>query len=163
MDKILGGKMTDLYFNFYELFHSDIAEKKGINNTTSDPRILTNLMNLTWYVINPVRIEIYNKFKVGLDLEAGYRCPDLVKTLKSSSTGHPDGECADLKCKALTPLQLFDFIKNLAKQGKIEYDQLILEHNADGDCVHIGYRKGACRHQTTVRTIVGGKFVYKAV
>ncbi len=155
--------VAPLYFSFFELFKSDEAKKHGWDNTTSDPKILTNLMNLTWYLLNPIRNEIFKKYRVGLGLTGGFRCEKLREFLKASKTGHPNGECADLKCAALTAKQLFYFIYDLAKKGLIEYDQLILEHNATGDCVHIGYRKDACRHQTMVRTIVNGEFVYTNV
>lgn len=155
--------MQELYFNFSELFKSEIAQKNGWDNTTSNAKILTNLMNLTWYILNPIRIEIYKKYKVGLNIESAYRCEKLRAYLGASKTGHPDGECADLKCSAMTSVQLFEFIRNMAKQRIIEYDQLILEHNTNDTCLHIGYRKGACRHETMIRSIINGNYVYKKV
>jgi len=158
--------MEELYFTFDELFHSDEAKKNKLNNTTSDPKILTNLMCLTWYVLNPTRCEVFKKYGVGIDVENAFRGLPLLNLFKKkgiavASTGHPNGECADLKCSALTAKQLFYFMIDLIKKKIIkEVDQLILEHNSDGDCLHVGYRKGACRHQILIRTIVKGKFVY---
>lgn len=154
--------MVELIFNFAQFFYSETAIKNKINNTTSDPTKLTKLMHLNYYVLTPLYWMLKALGHI-LSLTGCFRSAGLVAKLKSSTTGHPDGECADLAATGMTKQQLFDFIRNAAKQGKIEYDQLILEHNADGDCVHIGYRKGACRHQTMVRTIVNGQYVYKNV
>lgn len=147
------------FFTFYECFNSDKAKENNIDNRTNDARILTNWMNLVIFCLNPIRIKL-NK---ALNITAGYRCPKLVELLKSAATGHPDGECADLDVPGMNKLMLFNFIKDMAEHGEIEYDQLILEYNADGMCVHIGFRKGANRKQTLIRKIVGNKFVYTAI
>lgn len=147
------------FFDFYECFKSDTAKAHGIDNRTSDARILTNWMNLVIFCLNPIRIKL-NRI---LNVTAGYRCLKLVEILKSAATGHPDGECADLDAPGMTKVELFNFIHQMAKNCEIEYDQLILEYNADGLCVHVGFRKGGNRHQTLVRKIINGKFVYTAV
>lgn len=148
--------MNKLYFDFYEMFHSDTAEKFGWDNTTNNPDILTNIMNLIYYVLNPLR----EKLGKPIYIESGYRCEKLRAYLGGARTGHPEGMCADLKVKGMTQLALFEFIR---KSG-IEYDQLIIEYNGDkGVCIHIGYNKGNNRKQTLVRTINNGKYVYKSV
>ena len=152
-----------LCFNFQELFHSDIADAHGWDNTTSNPVILTKLMQLVWYLLMPIRTEIYKVYKVGLSLDGCYRGEKVRAFLKAAKTGHPDGECADLICSALGAYELFHFIINLRNKGLIEYDQLILEYNANNMCVHIGYRHGQNRNQTLIRKIVGGKYVYTAI
>jgi hypothetical protein len=154
----------DLFFNFDELFHSDEAIKHGWNNTTSDPKKLTALMNLTWYVLNPTRVEVFKKYGVGISVENGFRCESLRAFLKAAKTGHPDGECADLTCSKLTAKDLFYFMIDLVKRKIIEVDQLILEHNKNGDCLHVGYRRNACRHQIMIRTInTDGSYKYTPV
>ena len=139
--------MDKLYFDFNELFHSDIAKERGINNTTSSPTILTRLTQLVFYCLNPLR----QKLGLPISIECAYRCAKLNEILKGAATGHPEGYCADIKVSGMTQVQLFDFIRKLG----IEYDQLILEHNKDGDCVHIGYRHNNNRKQTMVRDIKG--------
>ena len=53
-----------------------------------------------------------------------------------------EGEAADIICKEITTLELYNFIK-----GKFEYDQLILEHfdssnpKSDGFIFHIKWKK----------------------
>lgn len=132
----------NLNFTMSELIHSDIAIKHNINNMP-DINSLDNMLNLIVYCLQPIR----DKLGKPITITSGYRCSRLVEILKSSKTGHPQGQCADLKVNGMTQQSLFDFIR---KSG-IEYDQLILEDNADGYCVHIGYRKGNNRRETLLR------------
>lgn len=150
--------MNKLYFNFIsDLFNSEIAKKHGIKNTTNDPRILTNLLNLVWYCLNPLRILL----GLPVIVECAYRCPDLNKLLNGANTGHPEGYCADIRVNGMTQEQLFYKIIEFIKLGKLEVDQLIWEK--DTNCVHISYRHGNNRHQIMIRNLACGKFVYKNV
>ena len=82
-----------LYFDFVnDLFNSAIAKNRGINNTTSNPLVLTRLMQLTYYVLNPFRTWLGKPVIV----ESGYRCKDLNIILGGSDSGHPEGYCADI-------------------------------------------------------------------
>lgn len=156
--------MQQLFFNFNQMFASDEAKKNNINNTTSDPVKLNNLMSLNCYWLTPLAYLIKAELKKTLELTGCFRSSGLVAHLKSATKGHPDGCCADLNVPGMTKQQLFDYIRNAVKAGKLpKYDQLILEHNADGDCVHSGYVVGKNRYETMVRTIVNGKYVYKNV
>lgn len=146
-----------LNFTFEEFFHSDIAKKNNINNTTTNPTYLNNWMNLVVYCLQPIR----DKLDKPIIITGAYRCPKLVKILNSSTTGHPQGECADIKATDLTQKQLFEFIIDMFKNGEIEYDQLIWEK--DSNCIHIGYRGKNNRKQTMIRDIVKGSYVYKTI
>ena len=44
-----------LNFKMSELLHSDIANMYGINNNTSNPIYLDNMLNLIYYVLQPLR------------------------------------------------------------------------------------------------------------
>lgn len=156
--------MEKLYFNFVnDMFNSATAKANKINNTTSDPKILTNLLNLIWYCLNIIRVMA----GIPIYVECAFRCPALQTLLggENSERGHNAGCCADLSTNGKwTQEKLFYFIYDLFKKGVIEYDQLILEKNKDGDCVHIGFCLGNNRRQTMVRTIdKNGKFVYTNV
>lgn len=148
--------MTDkLYFDFInDLFNSATAKARGINNTTNDPKILTRLMQLTWYCLNPFRKWLGKPVIV----ECAYRCNDLNVILGGASTGHPEGYCADIKVNGMTQEKLFYKIIEAIKAGVIEVDQLIWEK--DSNCVHVGYRHNNNRHQIMIRTKVNNKFVY---
>ena len=150
--------MTEkLYFNFLsDMFNSDTAKRNGINNTTSDPRILTNLLNLIWYCLNPARVLL----GVPVIVECAYRCPKLNTLLKGAKTGHPEGYCADIKVNGWSQEKLFNTLRGFVMAGKLEVDQLIWEK--DSNCVHIGFRLGNNRHEILIRTydIKNKKFVY---
>lgn len=43
-----------LYFDFVnDMFNSSTAKERGIDNTANNPQMLTNLLNLIWYLLNP--------------------------------------------------------------------------------------------------------------
>ena len=86
------------------------------------------------------------------------RSPKLVEKLKSSTTGHPQGQCADLAVTGLSQENLFNFIIEMYKNKEIEYDQLIWEK--DSNCVHIGYKTSGNRCQTMVRDKINGRYIY---
>ena len=142
--------MTEkLYFDFVnDLFNSDTAMKRGIKNTTDNPRILTNLLNLVWYLLNPLRVLL----GVPIIIECAYRCHALNLILGGASTGHPEGYCADIRVKGWTQEKLFKKIVELIRSGKItEYDQIIWEQ--DSNCVHLSYRHGNNRKEILVRSL----------
>ena len=146
-----------LYFNFMQdMFNSSTAKQYGINNTTSDPIILTNLLNLIWYCLNPARVLL----GVPIIVECAYRCPKLNKILKGASTGHPEGYCADIKVNGWTQEKLFNTLVGFIKAGKLEVDQLIWEK--DSNCIHIAFRLGNNRHEILIRTYdtKNKKYVY---
>ena len=137
-----------LYFDFInDMFNSDIAKRNGIDNTTKDPKILTRLMQLIWYFLNPVRIFL----GVPIIVECAYRCPTLNEKVNGSPTGHPEGYCADIRVNGWTQEKLFYSIVELTRTGKIkEWDQIIWEK--DTNCVHVSYRHNNNRKQIMIRT-----------
>lgn len=151
--------MEKLYFDFEnDLFNSITAKAHGINNTTNDPKILTRLLNLVWYLLQPLRVLL----NVPITVECAYRCPALNKILGGVSTGHPEGYCADIKVNGWTQEKLFHEIVKLIKCGKIkDFDQIIWEK--DSNCVHVSYRHGNNRKQIMTRTRQNGKLVYTNV
>lgn len=177
----------ELNFTFAEFFRSDYAKRLGINNVTSDPKILTTIMTTICCLLQPIRalcnmfdivttdndLNPYKNYElkrlakptnIGINLEGGFRSKDLIAKCKSvlgvvmASTGHPDGECADLSRPSWTNLKLFCVIKALHKAGYIEFDQLIYEY--DTNCCHVGYRGKNNRNQIMIRKVVNHKLVY---
>ncbi len=147
-----------LYFDFAnDMFNSSAAKERGIDNTTKDPRILTNLLNLIWYMLNPIRIFL----NVPVIVVCAYRCQALNTILGGSPTGHPQGYCADIMVKGWTQENLFNKIVELVRAKKIiEFDQIIWEK--DSNCVHLGYRYRNNRKQILIRQKdKNGKLVYK--
>ena len=152
--------MTEkLYFDFEnDLFNSATAKRMGINNTTNNPKILSRLMNLTWYLLNPLRVLIGKPVIV----ECAYRCPDLNTVLGGASTGHPEGYCADIKVNGWTQEKLFRTIVDFIRQKKItEFDQIIWEK--DSNCLHVSYKHANNRKELLIRTKSGNVYNYERV
>ena len=152
--------MTEkLYFDFEnDLFNSATAKRKGINNTTNNPKILSRLMYLTWYLLNPLRVLI----GLPIIVVCAYRCPDLNAIFKGAKTGHPEGYCADIMVNGWTQEKLFNTILNIIKSKKItEFDQIIWEK--DTNCIHVSYRHGNNRKEVLIRTCTKGVYLYTRV
>ena len=151
--------MEKLYFDFTnDMFNSATAKERGINNTTNNPVVLTRLLHLIWYLLNPLR----EFLGAPVTVDCAYRCPILNKIFGGAATGHPEGYCADILVKGWTQEKLFNEILNLIRCGKIkEWDQIIWEK--DSNCVHVSYRYGNNRKQIMTRTKQNGKFVYTNV
>lgn len=128
--------MGNLNFTISELIKSDTAEKNGINNTP-DINSLDNLLELIFYVLQPLR----DKLKKPIVITSGFRSVKvniLVGGVDNSQ--HLYGQAADITVNGMSAVQLFDFVKN----SGIEYDQCINEYNS---WVHVSYNKGHNRKQ----------------
>ena len=126
--------MACLNFSISELVHSDTANKFRINNT---PNLiaLDNMLELIFYVLQPLRIKLGKP----IIITSGFRCPklnQLVGGVKNSQ--HLEGKAVDIVVKGMSPNDLIAFI---LKSG-IEFDQLINEKT----WVHISFSKGHNRH-----------------
>ena len=124
-----------LNFTISELVKSDTAEKAGINNTP-DINSLDNLLELIFYVLQPLR----DKLGKPMIITSGYRNSQVNKLVGgANNSGHLYGQAADFIVKGMTPAQVVDFIK---KSG-VEFDQCIDE----GSWTHISFNKGHNRRQ----------------
>ncbi len=122
-----------LNFSIKELCHSDIAIKEGINNTP-DINTCDNLLNLIFYVLQPLR----DRLGKPVIITSGYRCQKLnshPKIKGAYNSNHLYGYAADIKVNGVNPRVLWAYIKN----SGIEFDECILEYN---QWVHLAYRKG---------------------
>lgn len=122
-----------LNFSIKELCHSDTAIKKGINNTPSII-VCDNLLNLIFYILQPVR----NKFGA-IQITSGYRCEQLNKLVGGVPTSnHRNGFAADIIPLHTSFKLVYDYIvKNL------DYDECFIETNKQGvKWLHVAYRKG---------------------
>ncbi len=177
----------ELNFTFAEFFRSDYAKRLDVDNVTSDPKILTTIMTTVCCLLQPIRmlcnmfdivtpdndlnpyktyelIKLSKVTNIGLNLTGGFRSKTLIEKCKKllgitmASTGHPDGECADLNRPGWTNLKLFCVLKALHKAGYLDFDQLIYEY--DTNCCHVGYRGKKNRNQIMIRKVVNKKLVY---
>ena len=128
--------MSNLNFSISELIHSDTAILHKINNMP-DINSLDNLLNLIFYVLQPLR----SRLNKPIVITSGYRSKALNRLVKGSETSqHIKGMAADIKVPGMTVQELIDFIK----ATNIEYDQLINEYN---QWVHISFNKNNNRNQ----------------
>lgn len=176
-----------LHFTFNEFFNSDYAKQLDIPNVTSDPKILTTIATTICCLLEPIRalcnnftikvgVEILNPNKkytlvqlkqpenLGLTITGGWRSKELIKKCRlvlqviMAATGHPYGECADIKRTPWSNLKLFCVLKTLHEADYLNFDQLIYEY--DTDCCHVGYRAGANRNEILLRKVVKGNITY---
>lgn len=125
-----------LNFKMSELIYSETAIKNNINNMP-DINSLDNMLNLIYYCLQPVR----ELLGAPMIITSGYRNP-LVNRLVGgvNSSQHTKGQAVDFTVLGITPNQIISIIKT----SKIEFDQLINEHDK---WVHISYNKGKNRKQ----------------
>ena len=120
-------------FTLEEFTASDTAKAKGISNIPSTQQV-TNLCALVHHVLQPLRDAMGQEIKIG----SGYRCQKLNKAVGGvSNSQHLNGEAADLCIDGdrIKGKRWFDWIK-----AHVEFDQLIMEHNAKGNYwVHVSY------------------------
>lgn len=123
-----------LNFKMSELIYSETAIKNNINNMP-DINSLDNMLELIVNCLQPVR----ELLGAPMIITSGYRNP-LVNRLVGgvNSSQHTKGQAVDFTVLGITPNQIISIIKT----SKIEFDQLINEHDK---WVHISYNKGKNR------------------
>lgn len=126
-----------------ELMHSDIANMYGINNKTSNTEYLDNMLNLIFYVLQPLRDIV----KSPVIVTGGFRSHALWQKLKdlkknpSPTSQHLTGQAADIDVPSM---YLFDVFKIIKEQ--LPYDQLLYEHDTKGNrWIHVSYNHGKNR------------------
>ncbi len=116
-----------------ELYASATATAKGINNKPSVQQMI-NLVYLTAYVLEPLRVAMGEPIKIG----SGFRCQALNKAVGGVyNSQHMKGQAADLCIDGdrQKGRKWFNYIKN-----HLPFDQLIWEHNAKGTYwVHVSF------------------------
>ena len=128
--------MGKLYFSMSELIHSDTAILNNINNMP-DINSLDNMLDLVYYVLNPIR----ERIKKPMIVTSGYRNKEVNRLVGGKPTSqHLKGQAVDFVIKGMKPSEIVHFIRNTY----IEYDQLINEYDK---WVHISYNKGNNRQQ----------------
>lgn len=124
-----------LNFTISELCKSETAEKSGISNTP-DINSLDNLLELVFYVLQPIR----EKLGKPMIITSGFRSVKLNNLVGGvSNSQHLYGQACDFVVNGMSPAQVVEFVKN----SGIEFDQLIDE----GSWTHISFNKGHNRKQ----------------
>lgn len=107
------------YFTLSELCNSSTADKLGIDNTPTDPVILSNL-DYIMDQLDTIR-EGYGK---PIIINSGYRCPELNKAVGGvADSYHQKGLAVDIRWDD----KLIPYIMENAK-----FDKMIREHSSSG-------------------------------
>ena len=116
-----------------ELYASATAKVKGINNKPSVQQMI-NLVYLTAYVLEPLRVAMGEPIKIG----SGFRCEKLNKAVGGVyNSQHMKGQAADLCIDGdrQKGRKWFNYIRD-----HLPFDQLIWEHNSKGTYwVHVSF------------------------
>ena len=145
-------------FSLNELTKSQIAERKGIDNTPSGDH-QDNLKKLCENVLQPVR----DHFEQVVSVSSGYRSPELCTAIGSKTTSqHARGEAADFEIFGVSNKELADWV-----HYNTNYDQLILEYWKESDpnsgWVHCSFSAGNNRKQYLRAYKEDGKTKYEPV
>ena len=121
-----------LNFSISELCYSDTAKANKIDNTPKELYIYDNLLNLIFYVLQPIR----NKFGA-INITSGYRCEKLNRMVGGSDTSnHKLGCSADIIPAGASFKQVYDYITMY-----LDYDECFIETNKYGiKWLHVAYR-----------------------
>lgn len=131
------------YFTIKELCKSSTADKLCIDNSPSK-EIEKNLTALVDNCLDIIR----QAFGEPINVNSGYRCPELNTAVKGSKTSaHLKGMAADLDSK--DNKRLWDTIIELNKKGIVTFRQLIWEKDNDEapGWIHIEYNPGNNKNQ----------------
>lgn len=122
-----------MHFTMEELYASATATAKGINNKPSVQQMI-NLVYLTAYVLEPLRVAMGEPIKIG----SGFRCEKLNKAVGGVyNSQHMKGQAADLCIDGdrQKGRKWFNYIRD-----HLPFDQLIWEHNDKGTYwVHVSF------------------------
>lgn len=144
-------------FSLKELTRSEMARRVGIDNTPSEAE-LENI-KYTAEQLEKVR-EYVGRAIIVTSCFRNERVNKLVGGVPTSA--HRFGLAADCDAVGLTSLAFGNLILNMRDEGKIKFDQLILEYpeRGEGAWIHLGFRRNApMRNQVFTLTRVKGKLV----
>ena len=123
-----------MHFTIEELYASDTAKKKGIDNKPAVQQLI-NLVYLTAYVLEPLRVAMGEP----IPISSGYRCQRLNEAVGGvRNSQHMTGQAADLSIGGdrAKGRKWFEYIKN-----HLPFDQLIWEKNprTGTEWVHVSF------------------------
>lgn len=137
-------------FTVKEMYYSDTAIKKGIDNSNFDAKVLSNAKMLAEEVLQPLRDFINEP----IIITSWYRSDLLNAAVGGSKTSaHRGGYAADFKCSDMN--KAFEFIRN-----NLKFDQLIWEYGNDEspDWIHVSYIGESNNRNQVLRIDKGGKY-----
>lgn len=146
------------HFSLKELTRSETARRLGLQNVPS----AAEMANIQYTAERLEEIRAY--VGRGIVVTSCFRSERVNKAVGGSPTSaHRFGLAADCDAIGLTSLAFAKEIIKMRDEGKIKFDQLILEfpERGDGAWVHVGFRRNSpMRNQIMTATKKGGKTVY---
>ena len=110
------------YFELSEFIKSDVAKKKGIDNTPSW-EVVARLEELVENILDPLRAA----YGMPIRVTSGYRCPALNAAVHGvTSSVHQLGYAADLQVGGSFN-KFRDFTVEWLKKSGARFDQLLIE------------------------------------
>lgn len=143
--------LLSTHFSLQEFLRSEIATRKGIDNTPTDD-VLENLRVLA-QGLERVRTVLGAPVRIS----SGYRCPELNAAIGGAKDSkHMLGLAADIECQAWgDPKTVFERLA--AQREVLEFDQLILEFPPDG-WVHVGFAEPGHMKRGDLLVYRGGSY-----
>lgn len=143
------GNITD-HFSWYEVEHSDTAERLGIDNSL--PTELEWVAAKTAVQMEKIRALL----GFGIKVNSWYRGPELQTQPQfyNPTSQHPKAEAVDFVCPGFgSPT---DICHKIIASGIIKFDQLILEHT----WVHYSYNStpGAVQKMQVLSLLANKKY-----
>ena len=141
-------------FTIGELCASQVAQKKGIDNTPS--AMVRVHLTETMTLLEAIRAEWakyceqYNLGTPSLIVSSGYRSPALNKAVGGvKNSSHVLGYAADVVPANGKQDEFERFMAEVFEKKGYAYDQIIVEQSKSARWVHIGYKKadGSQRRQ----------------
>ena len=121
-------------------------------NSNPPADIIENLRLLCVYVLQPLR----SALGVPIQVNSGYRCPGLNKTVGGAKTSqHQSGKSADIVLPGHANVVLFEKVQEL----NLPFDQMIGEFNYQW--IHISYDEKRARGEVLLSVKENGKTIYK--
>ena len=146
------------HFSLKELTRSETGRRLGLQNVPS----AAEMANIQYTAEQLEKIRAY--VGRGIVVTSCFRSERVNKAVGGSPTSaHRFGLAADCDAIGLTSLSFAKEIIKMRDEGKITFDQLILEfpERGDGAWVHVGFRRNSpMRNQIMTATKKGGKTVY---
>lgn len=146
------------HFSLKELTRSETARRAGIENKPSS----AEMDNIYYTAQQLEKIRAY--VGRGIIVTSCFRSERVNKLVGGSPTSaHRFGLAADCDAVGLTSLAFAKLLIKMRDEGKLTFDQLILEfpERGDGAWVHVGFRRNSpMRNQIMTATKKGGETVY---
>lgn len=138
------------YFELSEFIRSDVAKKKGIDNTPTF-EVVEHLEELVEKVLDPLRAA----YGMPIKISSGYRCPALNRAVSGSPTSvHMIGYAADMQVGGSFN-KFRDFTVEWLKKTGTRFDQLIEEKDLRSGArwMHIGLYSNSGQQRGQIKNI----------